>query len=156
MKAAAHEYEPNEENHLEDKPSDNNRLADVGGLWVGQKPGTVSLDVEAHEVANDENASGTARRDQRECSAVLDGAHDARIDHVHRGGEEDGREKEERPLQDVEGKGAGHVVGYGAGYVPKYFTCGQDRVSRTKDFITCREVSTYKHRRLQTAPKTTF
>lgn len=56
MKCPTHEYKPKKEDHLENKPSNHYGLANVDGVRVGQEPGAVPLDVEAKQVAENENA----------------------------------------------------------------------------------------------------
>ncbi|RFU30283.1 hypothetical protein B7463_g6042, partial [Scytalidium lignicola] len=84
---------------LDDQTSDDDGISDMGELRVGQQPGPVGLDVQGDEVTENEDPSGPAWGDEGK-TAGLKIPDKARVDHVHRGGEEDGRQEQECGLHD--------------------------------------------------------
>jgi hypothetical protein len=91
--------------HLQPKPCHNNPIPDPRDLCMRRQPCASRLNIQTHQVSQHKNARRPPRRDGRE-TLTAHRAHDARIHHVERGGEEDGREEKEDGLE-YEGADAG-------------------------------------------------
>ena len=113
--------------HLQAQAGDHDPASDGGVLGLDLQAAAGGLDVEAEEVAGNEDDGGPARGHEREAGAVHS-AHEPRVDHVLRRGEQDGRQEQEEGLQDVRGQGARGVVGCCAGDVADLFDCGEEVV----------------------------
>ena len=108
---------------LDSQPSHNDVLPDADRIRLGEQSRAVGLDDETDQIAEDEKGGCMARGNERKAAAV-EGLDDARIHHVQRCGEEDGRQEQEDGLQDVGYQGACGDGGGCSGDVADYLDWG--------------------------------